>query len=313
MTPSAAVRPLLPPDPVHDGRHSLRDLPLERESMPYVISLPEHGIATCIYTWVNKDHQAGAAFVVCGPAVGEQPILEVVDGIDVGPERNFDNWQVGPVHVEHDLRLQGARIRARSARIELDATFEAMHPAYAYSSHPSGCPDYAATDRLEQACRVSGTVSIDGNAVHFTTTGARDHSWGTRDWGTPQHWKWLHAQAGDTAVHFWQIFVGGRVDLRGYLYRDGVMAEVTSIEVDFETDPDYWQKRIQAVVQDTAGRSARIEGEYFAHFPFPPNPSCVLNEAGMRCTIDGQPGTGWTEFMWPKAYVDYLKRQPFAS
>lgn len=302
---AARTIPLL--DPVNDGRHPLRDLPLERESIPYVLSLPEHGIAACIYTWVTKDHVAGALFAVFGPAVGEQPIVEAVDGIVVGPDRNFDNWQVGSLHLAQDLKLHGARLRGKGARIELDASFEALHPAYAYGFHVDGCPPYAATNRLEQAGRIRGTLTIDGKAHSFDTTAARDHSWGTRDWDAPQHWKWLHAQAGDTAVHYWQINVGGRVDLRGYVSRDGLMAEVESVDVRFQTDAQYRQTSIATAVRDTAGRVTTVSGQYFAHFPLLPVPSCTLIEAAMRCEIDGKPGAGWTEFMWPTAYLQHLQ------
>lgn len=302
-------RPIPSLDPVHDRRHRLRDEPLERESMPYVISLPEQGLATCIYTWVTKDHIAGSLFVAFGPAVGDVPIMEKVDGIDVGPDRDFDDWQVGALHLQQDLKLRSARIRGNGPRIQLDATFDAMHPAYAYGFHPQGCPAYAATDRLEQSCRVRGTLVVDGRRYDFDTTGARDHSWGTRDWDRPQHWKWLHAQAGDTAVHFWQIHVGGRIDLRGYVYRDGAMAEVASVDVGFETDERYWQQRISATVRDTAGRDVKISGRYFAHFPLSPSPTCVLIEGAMDCEIDGRAGTGWTEFMWPAAYLEHLHAQ----
>lgn len=60
-------------DPVNDGRHKLENRPLERESIPYVISLPEHELGAFVYTWVNKDSVAGSVFVVYGPGVGGSP------------------------------------------------------------------------------------------------------------------------------------------------------------------------------------------------------------------------------------------------
>jgi len=30
----------------------------------------------------------------------------------------------------------------------------------------------------------------------------------------------------------------------------------------------------------------------------------------MTCEIDGIPGSGWTEFMWPTEYLAYLKQWP---
>lgn len=300
-------RPIPVLDPVNDGRHQLRDLPLERESIPYVVSLPECGVGAFIYTWVTKDSLAGSALVGFGPAL-DQPVAEKVDGIEVPRDMNFDDWSVGPVSLKQDLKLQNAEIASKCDRMAFECKFEALHPAYAYSSHPDGCPDWAATDRLEQAGKLVGTLTIDGKVYEVNSTCARDHSWGTRDWGVPQHWKWLHAQSGETCVHFWQIQARGRVELRGYISKDGLMAEVTSVDVDFTVDDKYHQKTISATVRDTAGRSVEVRGEYFAVLPFHPEPSCTLNEGAMSCTVDGQPGRGWTEMMWPTAYIDYLRK-----
>jgi len=297
-------------DPINDARHRLRDLPLERESIPYVLVLPEHRICAFIYTWVNKDHLAGSIFVAYGPGIGEQPIVEAIDNVDMGPSRNFDDWKVGCVHFKQDLKLDRAEIRVDSKRAKLEARFESAHPAYAYGCHPDGCPDYAATNRLEQAGRIYGTLSIDGKSMVFDTTGARDHSWGTRDWQTPQHWKWLHAQAGPgLCVHFWQINARGRTDLRGYVFRDGNMAEVESVEIDFELDAQYRQKRIEARVRDRLGRFTSLSGEFFAHYALIPGPHTTLIEGGLQCRIEGQAGVGWAEFMWPTPYLEYLRGQ----
>ncbi|MGQ0620148.1 MAG: DUF7064 domain-containing protein [Panacagrimonas sp.] len=303
-------RPIPILDPLNDGRHALKEGPLERESVPYIIVLPDEGLAAFCYTWVNKDSKAGSAFVVFGPGAGDQPIAEAVDGIEIPSTMNFDDWRVGAVHLRHDLKLRTADISLNSARAGIEARFEAAHPAYAYGFHPDGCPDWAATNRTEQAGTVSGHIRVGDRKVAFNTTGARDHSWGTRDWQAPQHWKWLHAQAGpECCVHFWQIQARGRTDLRGYVFRDGRMAEVDGVEIDFDKDAQYRQTRIDAVVHDTAGRTTRVTGNFFAVYPMIPGPHTTLNEGALRCEIDGKAGVGWSEFMWPTAYLDYLRAQ----
>lgn len=307
---NAPTRSIPPLDPIHDGRHRLGTGALERESIPYVISLPEHGLATFVYTWVSKDNVAGCAFLVFGPTIGEQPIMEMVDGIDVGPSMNFDDWNVGPLQLRQDLKLKTAEVRASGKRVSLDLRFDAITPAYAYSAHADGCPDWAATNRLEQSGRVKGSLTIDGKVYAVDTTCARDHSWGTRNWDIPQHWKWVHAQAGsDLCLHFWKIEARGRTVLRGYVWRDGVFAEVDHVDVDFENDAQYRHTRIQARVRDTTGRTTTLSGQYFAHFPMPPVPTCTLMEGAMRCELDGKPGVGWSEFMWPTAYLDTLRNE----
>lgn len=307
LTPNRPV-PVL--DPSNDGRHRLRDLPLERESIPYVFSIPEHNIAAFAYTWVTKDNVAGSIFVVYGPGVGDTPIIEATDGVSMGPDKNFDDWKVGAVHLKQDLKLQTATLKIEGQRVGLEASFEAFMPAYAYGFHPDGCPTWAATDRLEQSGRIRGVLRVDGRSLEFDVTGARDHSWGTRNWDTPQHWKWLHAQAGtDTAVHFWQIQARGRTELRGYVYRDGKMAEIDSVDVDFGNDAHYRHTSVDATVHDTAGRTTRVVGAYYGHFPLIPSPSCTLYEGAMTCTIDGKAGMGWSEFMWPTAYLEHLRSE----
>ena len=299
--------PIAALDPVHDGRHPLRDGPLERESMPYIVSLPEQGIAAAIYTWVNKDSRAGSLFGVFGPAVGDAPSVEKVDDIAVPAEQNFDRWSVGPVSISHGLDLKHARVEARSERARMSLEFEGIHPAYAYSAHRRGCPAALATNRIEQSGRIKGFVEIDGKRFEVDTTGARDHSWGTRDWDFAQHWKWLHAQNRDVAVHFWDIEMAGRRELRGYVYRDGVMAEVESVRTEWQPDDRHRQRSIRAEVTDTAQRTTVLQGEYFGHFEFASSPSTVLVEGAMACEIDGVASTGWTEFMWPSAYLAHLR------
>src|SRR3546814_2741212 len=70
------VEPDMEIDVVHDGRHKLPDVAMGRESIPYIVVLPEHQIAFFTYTWVSKDSVAGAALAVFGPGVGGDPIQQ---------------------------------------------------------------------------------------------------------------------------------------------------------------------------------------------------------------------------------------------
>lgn len=310
MNKPLAFREMPTLDPVNDGRHLLRDLPLERESVPYTFVLPDQDLAAFCYTWVNKDNLAGSAFVLFGNGVGGPPIAEAVDGILVPSSMNFDDWKVGTVHLKHDLKFQHAEMRLEGQRAGIHATFDALHAPYAYGFHPDGCPDYAATNRIEQAGRVKGTVRIGERLIPFESLGARDHSWGTRDWQTPQHWKWLHAQAGDDlCVHFWQFQARGKTELRGYVLKDGLLAEADGLHVDFDHDGQFNQKHIELELHDTAGRTTRLVGLHYAHFPLIPGPHTTLNEGAMRCEIDGRPGVGWSEFMWPTEYLRYIRER----
>lgn len=294
-------------DPVHDSRHRLRADALARESLVFMLQLPESGLAVFVYTWVNGLGKAGSAFVVYGPEVGET-VTDLIDGAPVSDEQGFDDWQVGKVSVRHGKPFESAQvIVAPGGRASLDYRFEAVHPAYNYGSHRDGCPGWVADDRIEQSGRVTGVLTLDGREIPFDTMGHRDHSWGTRDWYFSQHWKWLEAQSGpDLVVHFWEVEALGRKVLRGYVLRDGEMAEVNGVDMSFEHDARLAHTAVFADVRDELGRSTRVEGRTFALYPFVVSPQVMLNEGSMSVTIDGKPGVGHVEMCWPSAYLEHV-------
>ncbi len=69
MNYEAVTSDCAPLDPVHDGRHKLRDEPLARESTVFCIMLPEHGIAGWVYPRVTGEGLAGGTICAYGPGV----------------------------------------------------------------------------------------------------------------------------------------------------------------------------------------------------------------------------------------------------
>jgi hypothetical protein len=294
-------------DAVHDGRHQLGNNPLGRESIPYIVVLPEEGIALFTYTWVSQKGVAGAAAAIFGPGVGPEPIQQRLADRPVPAEMNFDNWVIEGFSLEHDLKFDRAKVRWQTAAATIDFIFEASHPPYAYGSHPRGCPSYAADDRIEQAGRVQGTLALGDRLISFDATGHRDHSWGTRDWLAMQHYEWFVGQVGnDIAVHFWHLQALGRIEARGFVYKHGVMAAVSDVAVSVEFDQDYWQQRYVAKITDDAGRTTVVSAQVFAHYTLVPESTFHLRESGARAVIDGEQGVGWMEVGWPKTYLDHI-------
>lgn len=295
-------------DPLHDSRHSLPDDPLSRESLVFMLQLPEHNLAAFVYTWVSGQGKAGAAFCLYGPAIGKEPIFEAVDGIPVPRDQGFDDWRVGGVHVRHRRALEEVDVTFQSERASLEYNFVANHAAYNYGSHADGCPKWFASDRFEQSGHVRGTLRIGDKIIPFDTTGHRDHSWGTRDWGVAQHWRWVEAQAGDdVSVHFFEVEAVGVRSVRGYVDRDSRIAEVVDVRTTFELDGDMLPLSIVSVVVDDLGRSTMIRGTSFANYEFKVSPLATLNEVSMAVEIDGRPGVGHIEMMWPKDYLAYMR------
>lgn len=292
--------------PVHDARHHLAGAPDARESLAFVLPLPAEELGVIIYSWVTGEGKAGSLLAVFGPGLDGDPIVEVVDGIEVPPGMGFDDWCVGAMRIQHGEPLWSAGVHFAGERLELEYHFEGIHPAYAYGGHADGCPWYLADDRFEQSGTARGVLRVDGRAIPFDTTTHRDHSWGTRNWGAPLHWKWVLAQAGpEVGVHFIAAEALGRTELRGYVHKDGLTAEVIAVEdEDFVLGPDLMQRRYSADLLDDAGRTTTLTLVARAAFPFLVSPVLTLNEVSMEATVDGQPGVGHIEMAWPKEYVE---------
>lgn len=293
-------------DEVHDGRHQLPDRPLARESIPYCVVIPEEKIALFTYTWVNKDSVAGAALGIWGPGIGDKPIEARLADRAVPRDMNFDQWQIDGFSMRQDLRFKNADVRWEKDDVLVDFRYEAFHPPYAYSSHAGGCPPYAADDRIEQSGRITGTLRIGDRTININTTGHRDHSWGTRDWDALHYYRWIQAQAGDgISVHFWEFYALGERQVRGYVFKDGLMAEITDLDVAWRGDDRLNHTWYRCTIKDEAGRDTLLEAEVFGVYPLIPDPNFVLNEGASIMKIDGKDGCGWMEMGWPRSYLEY--------
>ena len=305
------VEKRLVPDPKDDLRHVLRNSTVAKESIPYMVVLPEEKLTAFVYTWVTPDSKAGAACCIFGPAIGAEPIIEMLDGIEVPRNLDFTDWKVGDIHLRQGKALESSDVAYTGKRVGLELHFEGIHPPYNYAGHRDGCPSVVADNRFEQSGTIKGSLTIDGRRIPFNTTGHRDHSWGTRDWSAIQHWKWVQGQAGpDFSIHFFDILVAGKNHIRGYIYKDGKMTEVTSVECEFEHEKALAPITMKAVVHDDAGRTVRITGKKVASYPFLIGPQTINIQSGMSYEFDGVPGVGWFELSWPKAYLEYMSQRP---
>lgn len=298
-------------DEIHDNRHNLDGRHLARESLAFMLQIPEEGIGGFLYTWVNSAGLAGAAACFFGPGIGSQPIFEHCDGIPVDDSMDFYDWRVGNLHLQLKKPLETVSVRFTGVKITIDYNFSATHPAYAYSTHSNGCPKWMADDRFEQHGKTQGNLTVNGREISYSSVGQRDHSWGTREWGVNQHWAWLHGQASNgTGVHFWKLFALGKSHLCGFVYKDGKMAQVADVDMDFgcneRTLAPIW---LNAKVTDTLGRTTELQTRSYAAFPFPVDPMATMFETPQNMAIDGESGCGWLEMMWPASLISYCENK----
>lgn len=290
------------PVPADDFRHALPPVPHARESMFHTMPLPDEGLVVCVYTWVGADNRAGYLFVVAGD--DEEPaILARLDDVDMR-SHDFDDWRVGGLTLRHSDPLTTAEVVVEESAVRFSGTFQALHPAFSYRSNRDGCPAYIADDRFEQACRVLGTLSLNGREIAIDGTGQRDHSWGTRDWATFQDWKWISAQAGpDLAVNLMLPHARGVTTQHGYVFRDGVVTPIAEARVDAQYDDAFRQTSASAEILDCDGRRTHVTMQRFAFFGFVAGERTLLNEAGCTGTIDGAEAVVHFECGWDSQYA----------
>ncbi|GAB3377641.1 hypothetical protein NCG89_13885 [Spongiibacter taiwanensis] len=298
-------------DPVHDNRHPLPDLDTARESIPYTFHIPALQIAGLTYTWVNSKNEAGAAMALSGPGIGDKPIEQLLPDRKLPDTMDYTNWQIDGFQMRQDLKFDTAAVRWESPDVLLEFDFEAIHPPYAYSSHAEGCPPYAAFDRIEQAGRCRGRIVMPGREeITFDTFAHRDHSWGTRDWRYFQHYNWFHGQSldGNTAIHYWRCLALGREIIRGYLCKDGTMAEIVGVESDMRYDDTLYQQQLSSTITDELGRSVDISADFYTHYTLRPSPLWHLREGAATATIAGQAAMAWVECGWPPGYLENIEQ-----
>src|SRR3546814_5855335 len=121
-------------DAGHDGRHVLPKVAMGRESIPYIVVLPEHQIAFFTYTWVSTDSVAGAALAVLGPGVGADPIQQRLADRPVPSDMGFDDWRIEGFAMQQDLKFGSAHVRWETPEATVDYEFTATHHPYAYGS-----------------------------------------------------------------------------------------------------------------------------------------------------------------------------------
>ena len=299
-----------------ERRHVFHDSdahPDHRESLAYLLPLPEHGLGIIYYTWVHAlgedgKGRAGSMLVAYGPAIPE-PVFSVSDGVLIPDDMGFEDWAVGPATLVLSDDMMSGRLGFRAADLSLDVAYEGLNPSFGFGSNRNGCPSWLAEDRTEQGVRYTGSLTVAGKTIDIDHLGHRDHSWGRRDWGGATHWKWWNVLApGGIAIHAMELQAFGTTTLHGYVQKDGVIGTVLTLDPVIEFDDRFMQTRIQAELTDDEGRTTQVVTTKGADLSWPVSEFLTLHEASMHATVDGVPGVGYMEIAWPPAYAAHHRR-----
>lgn len=316
--PSVADVPLLPEPPVPATpppggaasafrRHRAVDDPHARESIVYMAHDVEIGVTVAAYTWVNAAGEVGCSAAYFHPDRTRQqghPDAPFPDSAD------FDSWQVGPLTMRQGSSSEPAEVAWEGGDFSFSLTFTPMHAAYSYGDAPHGCPPFVATDRVEQAGVVELTTTVDGTSRSVTCTGHRDHSWGVRDWQMMQHYRWIEAQAGSTAIHLFEIDALGRRLLHGYVFRDGDVATIVDADVEVTLDDQLFPTAVALSLRDSHGRETAVTAREQARVELHVSKAATLVDTTVAVEIDGQAGGGYVDLLWPPDYLAHVRSRP---
>jgi hypothetical protein len=190
-----------------------------------------------------------------------------------------------------------------------DLTFERDQPAYLYREDPRW--DGLFDGHIDEVGRVRGTLRIGEQTYEIDGRGSKDHSWGVRDWGKPQGWRWadmLFEEGPELTI--WRATFDGTDWLDdGAIYVDGKAEPITSFSeaVTFASRPRADRPAIWEF--DIGSRNHRISGQAEILrvapllFPFRTrdgNRGIMWNDRTVfRCqTDDGRTGYGSAEFQF---------------
>jgi hypothetical protein len=290
-----------------DLRHRAPEGGRMRDSLFWNLIVPEEELGLQVYTFVNHRGKAGYNVVAWG---SREPIVLQHLG-QLADDADFDDWSLAGLQVRQPELRRTAEVRFEGEGLWLEYDFQAIHEAFSYGQNPGGLESWFAENRFEQAGRVTGVLEVAGRRIEFDRIAHRDHSWGARDWGAPQHWKWLlaHTPSG-RALNAFIWIERGEWGFNGYVLRDGAPVAIARIDHHADYDDAMDQTRLEASIVDVEGVTTELTLESFGAVRMPHDDpfGTVIIEAACRATIDGEAGGGQFETHWPLKYIDHLAR-----
>ncbi|HWD05736.1 MAG TPA: hypothetical protein VG674_25140 [Amycolatopsis sp.] len=278
-----------------------------RDSLFWEMILPDEHLGMQVYLYLTNRGKTGYNVSVWGP--DKEPVaLKLAQG-SVGDEMDLDNFEFEGLSVKQPELRRTAQVSYVSDEVNLQFDFTALHDAFSYKSNPDGLPSWFAANRLEQTGHVTGFLEAGGRRISLDRKGHRDHSWGTRDWGVPHHWKWFIAYTeSGRVVNGWIWIARGEWGFAGYVVKDGVTVPVSHIKHHAEYHDDMTQKHLEADVVDITGETTRLVMDAYGVIKLPTKDpmGTVITEAACTVTIDGEEGAGQFETHWPGQYLQHL-------
>jgi hypothetical protein len=244
------------PEAQDDLVHEPRDDPRWRES--YYFSFFDWNLGIGGFSSIGKrpaKGHAGSINVLWGTSMptliaseydsfSEHTDDHVVAGLSYRGTAPFGPWELKfdgtlndggtDVECDHDALAPSGRSPAPNKSTRFDLTFTPLYPPYLYVERDEWRELF--DGHIDEVGAVEGELEIDGQTHRIQGRGAKDHSWGVRDWFKPAAWRWIDVLAEDgPELALWRArFNGGWVE-DGALYGPGGVEGLSEYEETVET------------------------------------------------------------------------------
>jgi len=310
LLPEPGTSATLRPEPEDEGTHPTGPEELWNESW-YLDAVSDDGSLGAYYRLgrlPNLGDEGSCMLAVCIVRAGEPAIMLVEEAPLPDGDGAAQALSTGRVHSEQSCEEPLGRFRVR---VEGTGGAHADHsgPLRGEAGEPveialdltwetDGIPyQWRISTRYEIPCRVSGTVTVDGETLELKGPGQRDHSWGGRDWWASD-WMWsaLHL---DDGTHTHAVTVPTHPDFGvGYVQRGDDIRELGAVTSTAIESPDGLTEsgtigmppgQLDVELEPVAFGAILLEAPdgRVSHFP---RAMCRVR------TADGVEGLGWVEW-----------------
>lgn len=205
----------------------------------------------------------------------------------------------------------------KKCTVDLDLVFESITPLvnFKYISRPEDIAPVIAREKwsktflnslkeirkmhLEQAGRMTGTITIDGRVSKVEWRSVRDHSWGIRNWGTWKRHVWLSGILDNGEAFNLSMISYSFLDQlsAGYITQGEQVDYLSGLPAmdSFAADP-LIPKESKIAFHSRNGRKHILEIEIPRYFGFMMDGIYYIHEGMGKFILDGIPGFGVAEF-----------------
>jgi hypothetical protein len=313
---SSGYDPFVPAD---DGVHSQGSHPWTTETWWFSFFVPDRGLGGWLYALLRPNQSTSAGGLWVWDGSGSQPrdarYFAHYTSLPTRPARLVLPRLSFPSGFEIEVRESGRRYGLAFAdpdsQVSLDLEFVATMPAV---GHANRMPPFEESSHFDQAGRVTGRLSLDGEEIAVDAYAFRDRSWGLRSERVAPEFSYCWKADASEAFLVYAPRVDGPLAIsRGILYRDGVARPITSGLRSEVRDPAHgWVTSLTVTAVDDLGRGIEAHAEAVSRLVHPRPTSA--NTISVLSWSDAA-GRSWGEDqdVWPHRAWRRRNRRPDAS